>query len=86
MTFDGGPDPAQDDRTPGPYQVWAVRVEFNADRGGDAMGTQRVRLGWDRVPDDSREAALLLELWSLWHVRVVKQANAAGANQDIFLG
>lgn len=77
--FAGAPDPSQDDRTPGPYQVWAVEVAFTADRGGDAWGARKVRLTFDRIDAGTPEHEALMTLWRLHDERVLAHYRQTGA-------
>lgn len=67
----------------GPYQFWDINIDFKADRGGDASGTQKIRLRWDKVSEEGEESQLLLRLWKLWYDQETLQMQSEGV-KDLF--
>lgn len=80
VTFDGGPDPAQDDRTPGPYSAWNVEIVFTADRSNDYETARRFTLAFPRVDPGTPEHDALMVLWRLHDERVLAHYRAVGSS------
>jgi hypothetical protein len=66
-----------------PYQVWNIRVTFDADRGGDAMGRQQIVLTFDELVAGTPEHEAVMWLWRKAAADALAKRRAEGIRLDI---